>query len=300
MDAIAQLKEGLQKGQIDANRLVDLLTTLQRELQAAQQRIAELEKQLAASTTAKVDQPFSMRAEVKRQSAARNPNANARTDAVAQKVDKVASPTHRKTLPDGIARTIANSPHATARLWKMAVRADRLRNLSNSKISMANPGVLGQRVWHRNSRYDCPSGLCRHSPLTKSVHPQFFQNLKLQNHRFTRCSHQLSRHWQNEFEILCTLPANSLVVHTDETGWSLNSVWAFLSEKHACCSLASTKMPTLKVLSIRDVRRSRSDDAAVYANFTQAQSVGPICAQGDQVDPARSDNLNTVGSRIDC
>ena len=31
--------------------------------------------------------------------------------------------------------------------------------------------------------------------------------------------------------MLCLLLADSLVVHTDETGWSINSVWAFLSEK---------------------------------------------------------------------
>jgi transposase len=36
----------------------------------------------------------------------------------------------------------------------------------------------------------------------------------------------LSRHWQHEFEGLCTLLANSLVVHSDETSWSINSVWA--------------------------------------------------------------------------
>ena len=34
-----------------------------------------------------------------------------------------------------------------------------------------------------------------------------------------------------EFDLLCMLLANSLVVHTDETGWSIRSVWAFLSEK---------------------------------------------------------------------
>jgi hypothetical protein len=31
----------------------------------------------------------------------------------------------------------------------------------------------------------------------------------------------LSRHWQQEFDVLCTLLANALVVHTDETSWSL-------------------------------------------------------------------------------
>ena len=64
MDAIEQLKDDLISGRIDPNRLVDVIATVQRELQVAQQRIteleqrnAELEKQLAAtSTTAKVDE----------------------------------------------------------------------------------------------------------------------------------------------------------------------------------------------------------------------------------------------------
>ena len=70
MDAIEQLKEDLRQGRIDANRLVELMVTLQRKLQAAEQRIAELEKQFGALPPPKVDEPFSMRAEEKRQEAA--------------------------------------------------------------------------------------------------------------------------------------------------------------------------------------------------------------------------------------
>jgi transposase len=86
--------------------------------------------------------------------------------------------------------------------------------------------------------------------------------------------HQLSRHWKNEFEILCTLLANSLVVHADETSWSLNSVWAFLSEKARVLFFGVHKdANTLK--QILDPATFAgiviSDDAAVYANFTQSQ-----------------------------
>ena len=58
---------------------------MQRELQAAKQRIEELEKQLGGSATAKVDEPFSLRAEEKRQEARgkkETPRPNARADAV--------------------------------------------------------------------------------------------------------------------------------------------------------------------------------------------------------------------------
>src|ERR1700684_4096591 len=69
MDAGEQLKDDLRQGRIDANRLVDLIVSLQRELQAAKQRIADLEKQPGGPTTTKVDEPYSVRAEEKRQEA---------------------------------------------------------------------------------------------------------------------------------------------------------------------------------------------------------------------------------------
>ena len=56
MDAIEQLKEYLRCGRIDPDRVVNLLGSLQQQLQAAQLRIAELEKQLANnSEPAKVE-----------------------------------------------------------------------------------------------------------------------------------------------------------------------------------------------------------------------------------------------------
>src|SRR5437588_8984792 len=73
MDAIEQLKQDVRQGRIGVERLLDLLGTLQRqlesalrELQAAQQRIEELEKKAGGTATAKIEEPFSMRAEEKR------------------------------------------------------------------------------------------------------------------------------------------------------------------------------------------------------------------------------------------
>src|SRR5439155_17825907 len=102
----------------------------------------------------------------------------------------------------------------------------------------------------------------------------FFQNLKLGKSQADALLRQLSRHWQNEFEVLCTLLANSLVVHTDETSWSLNSVWTFLSEKARLLFFGVHKdADTLK--QILDPATFAgivtSDDAAVYAHFTKAQ-----------------------------
>ena len=80
MDAIEQLQEDVREGRIDLDRLIDVIGMLQRqleaarqELEAAKQRIEELEKKSAnptppaAGSPGKIEQPFSMRAEEKRQ-----------------------------------------------------------------------------------------------------------------------------------------------------------------------------------------------------------------------------------------
>jgi hypothetical protein len=102
----------------------------------------------------------------------------------------------------------------------------------------------------------------------------FFQNLKLSKSQADALLHQLARHWHKEFDVLCTLLANSLVVHADETSWSLNSVWAFLSEKARLLLFGVHKdAATLEWLLDPSTFAGIviSDDAAVYAHFTQAQ-----------------------------
>jgi hypothetical protein len=78
MDAGEQLKQDVREGRIDVDRLIDVIVTQQRQLEAALQelksakeRIEELEKKAGGAGTVKVEQPFSMRAEEKRQQACR-------------------------------------------------------------------------------------------------------------------------------------------------------------------------------------------------------------------------------------
>ena len=102
----------------------------------------------------------------------------------------------------------------------------------------------------------------------------FFQNLNLRKSQAEALMKRLARRWEEEFDLLCMLLANSLVVHTDETGWSIQSVWAFLSEKVRVIFFGVPKdAETLE--QILDPATFAglliSDDAAVYANFTQAQ-----------------------------
>jgi len=66
---VEQLKEDVRTGRIIPDRLVDLVVTLLDELQAAKKKIGELERQQGGSATQKCSEPFSVRAEEKRQEA---------------------------------------------------------------------------------------------------------------------------------------------------------------------------------------------------------------------------------------
>jgi transposase len=284
MDAIEQLKEDVRTGRIDANRLVDLIGGLQHELQAAKQRIAELEKQLPGTAgPAKIDQPFSMRAEEKRQEA-RGKKRRKRKDKGRRgrvcTADKVAQAERTEEVyPDGVPQSDCWLSH-TRPVWRLekgravlvAYRVYRGPNNQYGKI----PGVLGRsefaleivvaiafQVYIVGLSFD---------KVCLLLH--FFQNLKLSKSQADALLHQLARHWHKEFDVLCTLLSNSLVVHADETSWSLNSVWAFLSEK-ARLLLFGVHKDAATLEALLDPATFAgiliSDDAAVYALFTQAQ-----------------------------
>ena len=49
----------------------------------------------------------------------------------------------------------------------------------------------------------------------------FFQNLTLSKSQADRLMNRLADRWEREFETLCELMADSLVVHADETSGSI-------------------------------------------------------------------------------
>src|SRR5208282_4667309 len=284
MDAIEQLKQDLRDSRIGVDRLLDVIAMQQPQLQAAQQRIAELEKKVGGTATAKVDEPFSLRAEEKRQQA-RHPQKQRKLSrkgrrgrlTTADKL-KLAERTE-KVFPEGLPQQDCQLSH-TRPVWRLengravliAYQIYRGPKNHYGKI----PGVLGRSEFGMEIVVTIAYlvyvvGL---SFDKVCLVLNFFQNLHLRKSQADALLYQLARHWQNEFEILCTLLANSLVVHTDETSWSLNSVWAFLSEKARVLFFGVHKdADTLK--EILDPATFSglviSDDAAVYANFTKAQ-----------------------------
>ena len=102
----------------------------------------------------------------------------------------------------------------------------------------------------------------------------FFQGLPLKKSQVDAILTQLSRRWLREFDTLCTLLANSLVVNTDETSWSINSVWAFFAENARVVFFGVHKdAATLeKILDPANFAGLViSDHAAVYSKFTNTQ-----------------------------
>jgi len=102
----------------------------------------------------------------------------------------------------------------------------------------------------------------------------FFWKLELSKSQADAFLNQLSRQWEGEFESLCSLLSVSAVVHADETSWSINSVWAFLSERVRVLVFGCRKDGDTLASMLRKEEFSGilvSDDAAVYRGFSKAQ-----------------------------
>jgi transposase len=291
MDAFDQLKQDVRAGRIDANRLVDLLATAQRQLHTANQRIDELQKQIdelqkriGGTTPAKVEQPFSVRAEEQRQQArgqSKKPRKKkSRRRGRIPTADKIAQAgKHEDVFPEGVDANDCHLSHVRP-VWRLekgravliAYHVYRGPNNRYGKIA----GILGRSEFGIEFILEIAFlvyvvGLS-FDKVCALLH--FFQDLRLSKSQADALLHRLARQWQNEFETLCTLLAHSAVVHADETSWSLHSVWAFLSEKARLLFFGVPKdADTLKVILDPATFTGIviSDDAAVYANFTAAQ-----------------------------
>jgi hypothetical protein len=282
MDA-EQLKEDVRRGRVEPERLVQLIETLQRELQRAQRRIEELERALGRPAASKFDEPFSMRAEEQRQEARRKRRRRKKRSrrrgrmTTAEKVARAART--EQVFPPDVAERDCRHSHTRA-VWRLEngravlVAYEVYRGPGNRYGQI--PGVLGRsefgieivlaiayQVFVVGLSFDKVCLLLN-----------FFQNLRLRKSQVDALLKQLSQHWESEFDRLCTLLAHSAVVHADETSWSIRSVWAFLSEQARLLFFGVSKdAETLK--HILDAAAFQgivvSDDAAVYANFTQSQ-----------------------------
>ena len=280
---VGQLKDDVGSGRIGVDRLVELLVMLQRQLQESQRRVAELEKKFGCEATVKVAEPFSLRAEEKRQEARgkikRKKKRSGRRGRVTTAEKLKQAERIEPCFPAGVAESDCWLSH-TRPVWRLengraVLVAYEIYRTANNKYGQIR-GVLGRSEF----------GLEILVAISFQVHVVglsfdkvcllmgFFVNLNLRKSQVDALLTQLARHWEGEFERLCTLLAHSAVVHADETSWSLNSVWAFLSEKSRVVLFgvhkdAATLEQMLDPATFAGI--VISDDAAVYANFTHAQ-----------------------------
>jgi len=297
MDIIETLKKGLQEGRIDVDRLFDLFASMQRvlgatqqqleatqqQLEAAKKRIEELEKRLGGPPTAKLDEPYSMRSEEKRQEERgetkkqRKPKGRRGRHKTQSKI--VQAERIEPVFPFGASPDECYLSH-TRVIWRLenrvAVRIGYAVYRSRDGRYGQIPGALGR----------CEFGLEIVTEIAHLVYVVglsfdkacsmliFFQNLPVKKGQVDALLHRLARHWEQQFETLCTLVANSLVVHADETRWSLNSVWALLSEK-ARVLLFGVHKDAATLEKILDPATFEgiviSDHAAVYGQFNKTQ-----------------------------
>ena len=271
---------------------IDTLARLHGELQAAMQRINELETEVAElkkqqaglSKPAKVEEPFSLRSEEKRQEdrgqKRRFKESRRRRRGRIANEEKIRNAERTEAVyPSGIPHEQCRLSHVRV-VWRLennrAVRVAYQIFRGPKKQYGIIPGVLGRSEF----------GLEIVITLAYLVHMMglsfdkvcavmgFLQDLKLSKSQADALLRQLAGAWSEEFEILCTLLANSLVVHADETSWSLHSVWALLSEKARLLVFGVHKdAATLQEFLDPETFEGLlvSDDAAVYANFTSAQ-----------------------------
>jgi transposase len=283
MDAVDQIPVNLEQW---ANVLTDAFAALQASklrIEALEKENADLKKQLAG-TTAPVDEPYSLRAEEQRQQ--QRGQRNKRKESKKQRRGRRANEEKLKraeriedVYPEGVPLERCRLSHVRV-VWRLqegrAVLVGYRVFRGPKKHYGVIPGVLGRSEYGLEIVVEL-AFLVQQVGLSFDklcLTVGFLQNLKLGKSQVEALLKQLSCYWSAEFEVLCALLANSLVVHTDETGWSINSVLVFLSEKARVLFFGVHKdAETLKAILDPETFGGIvfSDDAAVYGDFTQAQ-----------------------------
>lgn len=279
---VEELKQDAVEGRISVDRLIEIIEALAEKLDAAQRRIQELEAKLGERSS-KFQDSFSVEAEEKRQ-AARGKTTRKKKIPLRQgrvsTVEKLAKAQREENVyPSGLDPATCWFSHSRP-VWRLEngqavlVAYHIYRGTKNRYGQIA--GVIGRsefgleivlavayQVYILGLSFDKACALM-----------SFFTRLELKKAQANALMNQLAREWESEFETLCRLLAHSAVVYADETSWSLNSVWAFLSDSVRVLLFGVPKdAETLQAILDRETFSGVivSDDAAVYANFTNAQ-----------------------------
>lgn len=277
-----QLRRDVAEGTVDVDRLVDLIASQQKLIQQQQAQIEKLKKQIEKNPTERLDESYSEKAEEKRQADARGkprkrkkPKRKGRLT-TAEKIAKAVRT--EKVYPDGCDPLDCKLSH-TRVAWRLedgravlvAYEIYRRGNHFGQPPGVQGRGEFGIEILIALAYQVYTLGLS----LDKACQVLgFFQGLSLTKSQANALLNQLARAWEPEFDTLCMLLAHSAVVHCDETGWSINSVWAFLTETltvmfYGVHKDGETLQQILDKATFQGVLIS--DDAAIYQGFSKSQ-----------------------------
>lgn len=220
--------------------LLAMISAMNQTIAAMKETIADLEEQIqelkGKNPTDRLDEEYSLRAEEKRKKNKRRKRPKPLRSGRVKTIDKIAMASRTdQVFPDGVDQKRCVFSH-TRVAWR---------------LEEGKAVLIAYEIYRYGKKYGKPAGLigrgefgleilislayqvyCIGISIDKACEIfQFFQGLKLTKSQSDSLLNQLARHWEAEFETLCTLLANSAVVHCDETSWSINSVWAFLTEQ---------------------------------------------------------------------
>ena len=287
---IKKARKAFEQGDsVDVGALLDFVERLLGLLEKSDARIAELERKIEKlSKSVRIEEPYSVASEEKRQQAADSKKKrNARNKSLKNKLGRKANDVKLKAAvrtepvyPTGFAKGQCVVSH-TRPVWRLeknkaVIVAYEVWVHKPTKTYGKIPGVIGRSGYGLEfilavayQVYSLGLSLDKVVLLT-----QFFQDLKIGKSQIDSMLNQLARHLEGEFDHLCSLTANSMILHADETSWSIRSVWAFISEKarvllHGVHKDAETLESIINPAVFGGL--VVSDDAAVYGRFSKVQ-----------------------------
>lgn len=287
---IRKTRKAYEQGDtVDVGPLLDFIEGLQELLAKSDAKNVELEKKIDKLSKAdRLDEPYSVAAEEKRQQAADSKKKrNARNKSLKNKLGRKANDAKLQAA----VRTESVYPSKFPKEQCVLSHTRPVWRLEKNKAV-----IVAYEVWvHKPTKtYGKISGVIGRSgyglefilavayqvyslglSLDKVVLlTQFFQDLKIGKSQIDSMLNQLARHLEGEFDNLCSLAANSMILHADETSWSIRSVWAFITEKarvllHGVHKDAETLEAVINPAVFGGL--VISDDAAVYGRFSKVQ-----------------------------
>jgi len=275
-----KLQNDAKDGKLSVEQLIQIIVAQQQEILEQQQRIDELERQLGLKQ--KAQEQYSLQANARREKAKQKRRKKQKSDRRGRRTTKfklVDALREENIFPEGLSKDDCEF-HRTQLVWHIeagqaVLVSYRLYRGPNGELPVI-PGSIGR----------CEYGIeivVAVAYLTYVIglsidkvceQLQFFWKLKLPKSQADALLNRLGREWEPVFDDLCELLANSAVIHADETSWSINSLWAFISEQVRLLIYGVHKdADTLAKIVDRETFSGTmvSDNAAVYQNFSSAQ-----------------------------